>query len=104
MNNHKRFGPRKKGKGRRVVEVTVLPKQIETNPVFTKTFRYEAGAAESKDADVVTWASLQALMFNGVTGTTGNFVFGGVRLRKIELWVTANGTASDAHGRCYALG
>jgi hypothetical protein len=33
-------------------------------------------------------------MFIGLSGTTGSFLFGGVRLRKVEMWLTANGTSS----------
>jgi hypothetical protein len=80
---------RKRRANRRKDVATVLPgfpRQVLAQPTFTRTFRYISTAGESKDADVVTYASLQNLMFIGIASSSARAMFATVRLRKVEIW------------------
>lgn len=71
-----------------------FPGSYAANPIFRRRIRYQAQAAETKDQDYVTMGSLQNLMFNGITGTTGYGIFSAIRLLSVEMWADSSTTNS----------
>jgi hypothetical protein len=68
-----------------------FPPPFDANPVFTRKFRYQAQASESKDGDYITMASLQNLQFiQDNTQSAGMGYFSAVRLRRVEIWANAS--------------
>jgi hypothetical protein len=69
---------------------TRFPPPFNSNPIFTRKFRYQCVNAEVKDQDYVTMASLQNLQYIPTSATAALGYFSAVRLKQVEIWANAS--------------
>jgi hypothetical protein len=66
---------------------SMFPGPYVQSPVFRRKLRYQAQGTESKDADYVTMASLQNLLYiQSNSSTVANGYFSAIRLNSVEVW------------------
>jgi len=93
-NAQRRAGPRKnRSRGDQVAVLPGFPRPVQANPTFRKTFRYVSSSAESKDADTISMASLQNLMFLGIASTSARGVIACFKLVEVEVWGCSSSSA-----------